>query len=133
MEAIISQDQAARLQDHANLIWGAAERMRGKITPADYGKIILPFTVLQRMDCLLEPHIKTIQALAAGLEKATEEARAQIIRRKTRLAFYRLSNFILSALMADPENVAANLKTYINGMSKNMRDVFIKLKFWSFE
>ncbi len=126
MEAIISQDQAARLQDHANLIWGAAERMRGKITPADYGKIILPFTVLRRMDCLLEPHIKTIQALAAGLEKATEEARAQIIRRKTRLAFYGLSNFTLSALMADPENVAANLKTYINGLSKNMRDVFIE-------
>ena len=126
MEALVSQDRAARLQDNANLIWGAAERMRGKITPADYGKVILPFTVLRRMDCLLEPHIKTIQALAASLEKATDEARAQIIGRKTGLAFYGLSDFTLSALLADPENIADNLKAYINGLSKNMRDVFIE-------
>ncbi len=126
MEALVSHDRAARLQDNANLIWGAAERMRGKITPADYGKVILPFTVLRRMDCLLEPHIKAIQALAASLEKATDEARAQIISRKTGLAFYGLSDFTLSALMADPENVADNLKAYINGLSRNMRDVFIE-------
>jgi len=126
MEALVSQDRAARLQDNANLIWGAAERMRGKITPADYGKVILPFTVLRRMDCLLEPHIKTIQALAASLEKATDEARAQIIGRKIGLAFYGLSDFTLSALLADPENVADNLKAYINGLSRNMREVFIE-------
>ncbi|WP_041064222.1 type I restriction-modification system subunit M N-terminal domain-containing protein [Thiolapillus brandeum] len=52
-QTFISQDKATRVQDNANLIWGAAERMRGKITPADYGKVILPFTVLRRMDCLL--------------------------------------------------------------------------------
>lgn len=126
MDAVVSQDRAARLQDNANLIWGAAERMRGKITPADYGKVILPFTVLRRMDCLLEPHIKSIQTLAASLEKATDEARAQIISRKTGLAFYGLSDFTLSALLADPENIKDNLKAYINGLSKNMRDVFIE-------
>lgn len=126
MEVVISQDRAARLQDNANLIWGAAERMRGKITPADYGKVILPFTVLRRMDCLLEPHLQTIQVLAASLEQATEEARAQIISRKTGLGFYGLSSFTLSALLADPENVADNLKAYLNGLSRNMRDVFIE-------
>ena len=126
MEALVSHDRAARLQDNANIIWGAAERMRGKITPADYGKVILPFTVLRRMDCLLEPHIKTIQTLATSLEKATDEARAQIISRKIGLAFYGLSDFTLAALLADPENVADNLKAYINGLSKNMRDVFIE-------
>lgn len=126
MDTFVSQDRAARLQDNANLIWGAAERMRGKITPADYGKVILPFTVLRRMDCLLEPHIKSIQTLAASLEKATDEARAQIISRKTGLAFYGLSDFTLSALLADPENIKDNLKAYINGLSKNMRDVFIE-------
>ena len=72
MIPLVSTDRAARLQDNANLIWGAAERMRGKITPADYGKVILPFTVLRRMDCLLEPHLQTIQVLAASLEQATE-------------------------------------------------------------
>lgn len=105
MESVVTYDRAARLQDNANLIWGAAERMRGKITPADYGKVILPFTVLRRMDCLLAPHIKTIQALAAGLSSATDEARAQIIRLKTGLAFYGLSDFTLAALLADPEEV----------------------------
>ena len=126
METVVSQDRAARLQDNANLIWGSAERMRGKITPADYGKVILPFTLLRRMDCLLEPHLKSIQALAATLEKATDEARSQIISRKTGLTFYGLSDFTLSALLADPENIRDNLKTYINGLSRNMRDVFIE-------
>ena len=42
---VVSQDNAARVNDNANLIWGAAERLRGKIKPADYGKIILPFTL----------------------------------------------------------------------------------------
>ena len=126
MIPLVSTDRAARLQDNANLIWGAAERMRGKITPADYGKVILPFTVLRRMDCLLEPHLQTIQVLAASLEQATEEARAQIISRKTGLGFYGLSSFTLSALLADPENVADNLKAYLNGLSGNMRDVFIE-------
>lgn len=125
-QAVVTHDRAARLQDNANLIWGAAEKLRGKIKPADYGKVILPFTVLRRMDCLLEPHIKSIQALIAGLDNATEEARAKIITRKTSLAFYGLSDFTLSALLADPENVQENLKAYINGLSKNMRNVFIE-------
>jgi len=125
-QAVVSQDNAARVQDNANLIWGAAEKMRGKITPADYGKVILPFTVLRRMDCLLESHIASIKALAATLNNATEEARDQIIFRKTKMSFYGTSDFTLSALLADPENIADNLKAYINGLSKNMRDVFIE-------
>jgi type I restriction enzyme M protein len=111
MEALVSHDRAARLQDKANLIWGTAERMRGKITPADYGKVILPFTVLRRMDCLLEPHIKSVQTMATSLKKAPDEARAQIISRKIRDAFYGLSDFTLAALLADPDNVADNLKS----------------------
>lgn len=125
-QAVVSHDNAARVQDNANLIWGAAERMRGKITPADYGKVILPFTVLRRMDCLLEPHIPTIKAQAAGLANATDDARDKILFRKTKMSFYGLSDYTLSALLADPENVADNLKAYINGLSKNMRDVFIE-------
>ena len=125
-QAVVSRDNAARVQDNANLIWGAAEKMRGKITPADYGKVILPFTVLRRMDCLLAPHIQTIKVEAARLAGATEEARDQILFRKTKMGFYGTSDFTLEALLADPENIADNLKAYINGLSKNMRDVFIE-------
>jgi len=125
-QAVVSRDNAARVQDNANLIWGAAEKMRGKITPADYGKVILPFTVLRRMDCLLAPHIQTIKVEAARLAGATDEARDQILFRKTKMGFYGASDFTLEALLADPENIADNLKAYINGLSKNMRDVFIE-------
>ena len=125
-KAIVSQDKAARVQDNANLIWGAAEKMRGKITPADYGKVILPFTVLRRMDCLLEPLIPTIKSLSSSLTSATDEARDKILSRKTGMSFYGLSDYTMSALLADPENIADNLKAYINGLSKNMRDVFIE-------
>ncbi|WP_335987502.1 class I SAM-dependent DNA methyltransferase [Spongiibacter tropicus] len=122
----INRDNAARVQDNANLIWGAAEKMRGKITPADYGKVILPFTVLRRMDCLLEPHRDAIKAMAASLGSATEDARDQIISRKFKLNFYGTSGYSMSALLEDPENIADNLKSYINGLSKNMREVFIE-------
>ena len=125
-QAVVSRDNAARVQDNANLIWGAAEKMRGKITPADYGKVILPFTVLCRMDCLLAPHIQTIKAEAARLANATEEARDQILFRKTKMGFYGTSDYTLEALLADPENIADNLKAYINALSKNMREVFIE-------
>jgi type I restriction enzyme M protein len=122
----INRDNAARVQDNANLIWGAAEKMRGKITPADYGKVILPFTVLRRMDCLLEPHRDAIKSMAASLDSATEDARDQIISRKFKLNFYGTSGYSMSALLEDPENIADNLKSYINGLSKNMREVFIE-------
>ncbi|MAY36590.1 MAG: restriction endonuclease subunit M [Spongiibacteraceae bacterium] len=122
----INRDNAARVQDNANLIWGAAEKMRGKITPADYGKVILPFTVLRRMDCLLEPHREAIKSMASSLESATEDARDQIIARKFKLNFYGTSGYSMAALLEDPENIADNLKSYINGLSKNMRDVFIE-------
>lgn len=125
-QAAVSRDNAARVQDSANLIWGAAEKMRGKITPADYGKIILPFTVLRRMDCLLAPHIQAIKAEAARLASATEEARDQILFRKSKMGFYGTSEYTLESLLADPENIADNLKAYINALSKNMRDVFIE-------
>ncbi|MCG7952681.1 MAG: type I restriction-modification system subunit M [Candidatus Thiodiazotropha endolucinida] len=125
-QAVISQDKAARVQDNANLIWGAAEKMRGKITPADYGKVILPFTVLRRMDCMLEPLAKSIKAEVEKLGKATEEARDKILYRKTRMSFYGTSDYTMESLLADPENIADNLKAYINALSKNMRDVFIE-------
>ena len=125
-KVIVSQDKAAHVKDNANLIWGAAERMRGKIKPADYGKVILPFTILRRMDCLLEPLADTIKKEVSRLGNATEEARDKILYRKTRMSFYGTSTYTMEALLADPENIADNLKAYINGLSKNMRDVFIE-------
>lgn len=124
----IFKDNAARsrIRDHANLIWGAAERMRGKVTPADYGKVILPFTVLRRMDCLLAPRLDEIKKLADSLKNATDEARDKIVFHALGMPFYGLSPYTLDKLLADPENIAANLKAYINGLSRNMREVFIE-------
>ncbi len=125
-QTIIKRDSATRVQDNANLIWGAAEKMRGKVKPADYGKVILPLTVLRRMDCLLEPHIPTVRAFASSLTNATEEARDKLLFRKTGMSFYGLSEYSMAALLNDPENIADNLKSYINGLSRNMREVFIE-------
>src|SRR5690625_314630 len=96
----ILKDNAARsrIRDHAHLIWGAAERMRGKVTPADYGKVILPFTVLRRMDCLLAPRLDEIKQLADSLKNATDEARDQIVSHALGLPFYGLSPYTLDKL-----------------------------------
>src|SRR5690625_2670691 len=114
LKETILKDNAARtrIRDHADLIWGAAERMRGRVTPADYGKVILPFTVLRRMDCLLAPRLDEIKKLADSLKNATDEARDQIVSHALGLPFYGLSPYTLDKLLADPDNIAANLKAY---------------------
>jgi type I restriction enzyme M protein len=122
----INRDNASRVQDSATMIWAAADKLRGKVTPADYGKVVLPFTVLRRMDCLIEPHLAEVKALAATLTNATESARDKIISRKLKLDFYATSGYSMNTLLQDPENIAENLKSYINSMSSNMRDVFIE-------
>src|SRR5690625_768326 len=128
LKETILKDNAARtrIRDHADLIWGAAERMRGRVTPADYGKVILPFTVLRRMDCLLAPRLDEIKKLADSLKNATDEARDQIVSHALGMPFYGLAPYTLDKLLADPDNIAANLKAYINALSRNMRDVFIE-------
>ena len=109
-----------------NFVWGIADALRGPYKPHQYGDVILPMTILRRLDAILEPTRDEVAAIvAANLvpEVATARIKAQL-----GLGFYNSSPWTLTKLLGDPEGLADNLVSYIYGFSKNI-DVFTEFKF----
>ncbi|WP_284233063.1 type I restriction-modification system subunit M [Mycobacterium antarcticum] len=108
-----------------NFVWGIADQLRGVYKPHQYGGVILPFTILRRLDCVLEPTRDEVRALAAKYSDGALDAQ---VKRKTGLGFYNTSAFNFARLLEDPEGLRANLMDYITGFSSNI-DVFERFKF----
>ncbi|AYE95826.1 restriction endonuclease subunit M [Mycobacterium paragordonae] len=108
---------------NANLIWKIADLLRGPYQPNQYGDVILPFTILRRLDCILEP---TKDEVLAEYKKisATKVDPAVLLKAKFKLPFYNTSKWSFASLIGDPEGVADNLVDYIEHFSPNVRDVF---------
>ena len=110
-------------QDKVSFIWSIAEVLRGPYKPEDYGKVILPLAVLRRFDCVLE---KTKEDVLANFEKfktMNEDAREPILNRIAKQNFHNTSNYDFTKLLSDADNIADNLRDYINGFSKTARDI----------
>lgn len=112
----------------ANLIWAVADLLRGDYKQSDYGKVILPFTLLRRLECVLEP---TKDAVVAEHEKrkASGVVLDPILKRKAGLPFYNVSAFTLEKVLADSKNIRANLVAYVSEFSEDARDIFERFKF----
>ena len=115
-------------QSNSALIWSTADLLRGDYKQSDYGKIILPFTLLRRLECVLEPTRDDVLA--------ENEARKDLgipmepfLVRKSGHSFYNTSKFTLTKLMSDPNNIRENLESYINDFSANTREIFEKYEF----
>ncbi|WP_454288234.1 type I restriction-modification system subunit M [Rhizobium arsenicireducens] len=109
-------------------IWSVADLLRGDYKQADYGKVILPFTVLRRIDCVLEP---TKDAVLAEYEAKTAAGvnPEPFLLRKAGQTFYNISKLDMPMLMGDQDNIAANLYAYIQGFSADVRDIFESFEF----
>ncbi|MER5389755.1 class I SAM-dependent DNA methyltransferase [Saccharopolyspora sp. NPDC002686] len=116
---------------HASFVWGIADVLRGPYKPNQYGNVILPFTILRRLECVMEPHRKVMVQVvqeAADHGYGATWIRSQL-RRRTRteqspsLSFWNTSAYTLEKALEDPDNLAANLIDYINGFSTEI-DVF---------
>jgi type I restriction enzyme M protein len=109
-------------------IWSVADLLRGDYKPADYGSVILPFTVLRRLDCVLEP---SKAAVLAELElRSTAGLNPEpFLRRKAGTGFFHTSPMTLQKVLGDPDNIAANLSAYVLGFSAEVRDIFEKFEF----
>lgn len=110
-------------QTNANLIWKIADLLRGPYQPNQYGDVILPFTILRRLDCILEPTKDEVLAEYKKIQ-ATKVDPAVMLKAKFKLPFYNTSRWTFAALVGDPEGVADNLLDYIERFSPNVRDVF---------
>lgn len=109
-------------------IWSVADLLRGDYKQSDYGKVILPFTVLRRLDCVLEA---TKPAVLKEKEAKTKLGvnPEPFLLKKTGLKFFNQSELDLPKLLGDPDNIAHNLFTYVQGFSADVRDIFDHFEF----
>lgn len=110
-------------QTNANLIWKIADLLRGPYQPNQYGDVILPFTILRRLDCILEPTKEDVLAEYKKIQ-TTKVDPDVMLKAKFKLPFYNTSRWSFAALAGDPEGIADNLIDYIERFSPNVRDVF---------
>lgn len=115
-------------QSLSAFIWSVADILRGDYKQSDYGKVILPFTVLRRLDCVLA---KTKPAVLAEFkEKKKEKVNPEpFLLRKAKQSFYNTSPLDMKTLMGDQDHIAQNLYSYIQAFSENVRDVFEHFEF----
>ena len=116
------------INNHEAFIWSVADLLRGVYKQSEYGRVILPLTVLRRLDCVLEPTKDKVLARAAMLP-ADLENRAPILMHAAGESFYNTSKNTFKTLLADPDHVAANLRNYIAGFSESARDIIDKFNF----
>lgn len=116
-------------QDKVSFIWSIAEILRGPYKPEDYGKIVLPLAVLRRFDCVLESTKEEVLAKAEQFKALSEEAREPILNRESKQNFHNISKYDFNKLLTDSDNIADNLRDYINGFSKVARDIMDNFEF----
>ena len=114
-------------------LWALADLLRGDFKQSQYGRVILPFALLRRLECVLEGSKPAVLAEAAKVEKMAiaEEAREKLILRATGgLSFFNTSPMDLSTL--GESGIKANLERYIQCFSKDAREIFDHFKFSEF-
>ena len=108
------------INEQANFIWSIADLLRGDFKQSEYGKVILPFTVLRRFDCVLAPSKAKILEANKTL---TVSNKRPIFKRMTGHDYYNISQFDFEKLMDDSNAIEANLRDYINGFSEDVREI----------
>lgn len=112
--------------DKVSFIWSVADLLRGPYKPAQYGDVMLPLTVLRRLDCVLEPTKAKVLERHAALKggKHTEAELDAILNRVARQGFHNRSKFDFEKLKGEPDKIRDNLLNYIGGFSKRAREIF---------
>lgn len=121
----------ANIQAKANLIWEIATHLVGLFKPHEYGKVILPMTVLKRFDDALKPTKAAVVEMAKKLDAQHVEgaARDGILCRISGFDFYNTSNYDFAKLIADPDNAEINFEAYLQGFSANIKDIIDNFDF----
>jgi len=126
---VTTDRDSTNVQNHATLIWGIAELLRGDYKQADYGKVILPLVVMRRLDQTLDLTKTEVLAKAAELDDQGIQNQEPVLVRIAGEQFYNRSPLAFTQLLDDPANVALNLRAYIDGYSSLARQVIEKFDF----
>src|SRR5437764_4398194 len=118
----------ASIRNHAAFIWSVADLLRGDYKQSEYGKVILPLTVIRRLDCVLEPTKQAVldkhKQLAGKIENVEP-----VLQAVAGQQFYNTSPLTFTKLLDDPNTIADSLRLYIGGFSEAAKDVIDKFDF----
>ncbi|MCK9689482.1 type I restriction-modification system subunit M [Scleromatobacter humisilvae] len=114
----------------SSFIWSVADLLRGDYKQSEYGRVILPFTVLRRLDCVLEG---TKPAVLAEFQAKTKAGLNPdpFLRRKAGQSFYNTSPLDLVKLLGDQDHIRQNLYAYVQAFSPAARDIFERFDFYT--
>ena len=117
--------------EKVSFIWNVADLLRGDYKQSEYGRVILPFLVLRRLDQVLEHTREAVRQADKDhpADKTPEKLREKFLIRASGQSFYNTSRLDFQKLLDDPNNIAQNLMGYIHSFSQNVRDIMEKFRF----
>ena len=113
----------------ANFIWSVADLLRGDYKQAEYGKVILPFTILRRLDCVLQPTKANVLSKVPAIERMGLKNLDPVLNKEAGQVFHNRSKYDFGKMVGDANNILDNLKDYIQGFSAETQDIFEKFEF----
>ena len=116
------------VKNHAAFIWSVADLLRGDYRQSEYGRVILPLTVIRRLDCVLEPTKQAVLDRNSKLKGSIDNIEP-VLCAVSGEQFFNTSQLDLKRLLDDPGQIAANLRSYIASFSPAARDIVEKFSF----
>ncbi len=120
--------QSETIRNHAAFIWSVADLLRGDYKQSEYGKVVLPLTVIRRLDCVLEPTKQAVLAKHKEISSKIENVEP-VLQAVAKEQFYNVSPLTFTKLLDDPSTIADSLNLYIGGFSEAAKDIIEKFDF----
>ena len=125
----LAKQTSINVQEKANLIWAIADKIVGLYKPHEYGNVILPLCVIKRFNDVLAATKQAVLDTDAMLDQRGIVVKDGFLRKAAGFNFYNTSRFTLESLLSDPENIADNLRSYLNRFSPNVIDIIENFDF----
>jgi len=116
------------MQNHseiAEFLWKIADLIKDDYDAKDYEDVILPFTLLRRLDCVLEQTREAVRKAADKYKSTPEQTRDALLKKAAGQSFYNTSEYSLIALLKFPNDMGANFSAYLAGFSVNVKDILL--------
>lgn len=113
--------------DVSSFIWSTADLLRDQYKRSKYADVILPFTVLRRLDCVMAPTKEDVLERYAQIEGKLDKP-SDLLKRAAKLEFYNTSKYDFKKLLDDPKNIKQNMNSYLNGFSDEVQEIIEKFK-----
>ncbi len=115
--------------EKVSFIWSVADLLRGDYKQSEYGRVILPFILLRRLDQVLALTREAVREADRNSLRLPEKLRERMLMKAAGVGFYNTSRLDFPKLLQDPDNVAANLVGFLHGFSANVRDIMERFRF----